>query len=202
MIVHDVDQGSPDWFKARAGIPTASEFSTVLAKGEGKTRKSYMYRLAGEIITGSPAETYSNHHMERGKVMEDEARAMYAFMEDVEPQRVGFITLDDKTAGASPDSLINPAGGLEVKTKLPALLIECIVRGELPPEHKAQVQGNIWISEREWWDFFAYWPNMPPFLIRVPRDDGYIANLIGEVRRFNDELAALVDRVRRYGEAA
>ena len=29
----DCEQGTPEWFAARAGIPTASEFSTVLSEG-------------------------------------------------------------------------------------------------------------------------------------------------------------------------
>ena len=29
-------------------------------------RQTYLYKMAGEIITGEPAESYSNHHMERG----------------------------------------------------------------------------------------------------------------------------------------
>ena len=34
----------------------ASEFATVLAKGEGKTRRTYLLRLAGEVLTEELAE--------------------------------------------------------------------------------------------------------------------------------------------------
>lgn len=202
MHIIDCEQGSPEWFAARAGIPTASEFSTILAKGKGGgeslTRKTYMLKLAGEILTGEPMESYSNAHMERGKVMEDEARDLYSFMTDCDPQRVGFIR--NGNTGCSPDSLIGDAGGLEVKTKLPHILIDVLLRDELPPEHKAQVQGCLWITGREWWDFTAYWPKLPLFRKRVFRDDGYIANLAGAVDQFNTELAALVEQVRARGE--
>lgn len=191
------EQGSPDWFAARLGIPTASEFSTVMAKGEGKTRKTYMLKLAGEILTGEPMESYTNANMERGKIMEDEARALYAFQCDAEIERVGFIRNGGK--GCSPDSLIGEKRGLEIKTALPHIQIDRLMRGELPPEHKAQVQGSIWVSERDEWDFASYWPKLPLFVKRVYRDDGYIANLAGEVDKFNDELAAVVEKIRRYG---
>ena len=38
MTVEIIDcvQGSPEWFQARLGIPTASCFKDVQAKGEGK----------------------------------------------------------------------------------------------------------------------------------------------------------------------
>lgn len=199
----ECEQSSPEWFAARAGIPTASCFATVMAKGKtagakSLTREKYMRELAGEIITGEVIEGFTNGHMERGKAMEDEARDLYAFMRDAEPQRIGFMRNGQK--GASPDSLIGNDGGLEIKTKLPHLLIECFERGDVcPPEHLAQVQGSMWVAEREWWDFVAYWPKMPLFTVRVYRDEAYISNLSGEVDRFNDELAALVERIRRWG---
>jgi hypothetical protein len=31
MQIINCDQGEPEWFTARAGIPTASEFHTVMA---------------------------------------------------------------------------------------------------------------------------------------------------------------------------
>ena len=198
MKIIDCEQGSPEWFSARAGIPTASEFHTVMAKGKGGgeslTRKTYLLKLAGEIITGEPMESFTNAHMERGKAMEDEARDLYSFMTDSDPLRVGFVT--NGKAGASPDSLIGDRGGLEIKTKLPHLLIDLLLKGEMPPEHKAQVQGCMWIAEREWWDFAAYWPKLPLFTKRIIRDDTYIRTIADAVDQFNDELDATVARLR------
>ncbi|MEZ2132728.1 MULTISPECIES: lambda exonuclease family protein [unclassified Sinorhizobium] len=199
MQVFDIEQGESDWFQARLGIPTASKFATVMAKGEGKTRSEYMRRLAGEILTGEPAETFTNVHMERGKVMEDDARETYAFVEMAEIKRVGFIRNGDK--GASPDSLVGKNGGLEIKTALPHIQIDRLERDRLPPEHKAQVHGNIWLAEREWWDFVSYWPRLPMLTVRVYRDEKYIKEMADEIDRFNDELAELVERIRRYGTA-
>lgn len=192
-----LEQGSPEWFACRAGLPTASKFATVMAKGEGKTRSEYMRRLAGEILTGQPQEQFSNVHTDRGNAMEDEARETYAFINDAEIVRVGFIRNGNR--GASPDSLVGADGGLEIKTALPHIQIDRLERNRLPPEHKAQVQGNLWIAEREWWDFVSYWPGLPVLTVRVPRDEEYIANLASEIDRFNDELAALVERIRNYG---
>jgi len=197
VIFDDFDQGTDSWRQLRAGIPTASKFATVMAKGEGKTRAKYMRALAGEIITGDPMETYSNSHMERGKTMEDEARETYAFINDVEPRAVAFIRNGQK--GCSPDSLIGNDGGLEIKTAIPEVQIDRLERGTLPSEHKAQVQGSIWIAEREWWDFVSYWPRLPMLKVRVYRDDTYIKAMADEVDRFNDELAEMVERIRSYG---
>jgi hypothetical protein len=69
-------------------------------------------------------------------------------------------------------------------------------------DHKAQCQGALWVSEREWIDLCVYWPGLPPFVKRAYRDDAYIENLAGEVARFNDELAEIVGKVRAYGQLA
>lgn len=197
MQIFNCEQGTDEWFECRKGIPTASNFATVMAKGDGKTRSKYMRRLAGEILTGELAEQFSNVHTERGNAMEDEARQMYAFLESAEIHRVGFIRNGEK--GASPDSLVGNNGGLEIKTALADIQIDRLERDRLPPEHKAQVQGNIWLSEREWWDFVSYSPRLPVLTIRVFRDDAYIAEMSKEIDAFNDELAALVERIRCYG---
>src|SRR3569833_1490525 len=119
------EQNSPEWLRARMGIPTASAFGDVLAKGEGKTRRTYMLKLAGEIITGEPMESFSNAHTERGHALEEEARDLYIFQTGAELERVGIIR--NGRAGCSPDSLIGEDGGLEIKTTLPHLLIETIL---------------------------------------------------------------------------
>lgn len=204
MEVITCEQGTPEWFQARMGIPTASEFSTVMASGRGggesKTRKTYLYKLAGEIITGKPMEGFGNAHTERGHEMEPEARAAYAFMKGVEPEQVGFIR--NGRAGASPDSLLGSDGLLEIKTKLPHLMIETILRGDMPPEHRAQCQGQLWIAERAWIDIAVYWPGMPLFVHREQRDPHFAVAIAKAIAEFNEELDAVVDRVRAYGGIA
>lgn len=193
--IFDCEQGSAEWHSCRLGVPTASRFSDVLAKGEGKTRARYLRDLAAEIIRGTVEEdTYTNAHMERGKLMEDEARKLYAFMADAEPVRVGFIR--DGRKGCSPDSLIGDDGGLEIKTALGHIQVERLQRGGLPSEHKAQVQGSLWITGRKWWDFCSYSPGLPPLIVRVEPDEQYIATLSEAIEAFNSELDALVSSLR------
>lgn len=204
QIFDELEQGSADWISARMGIPTASMFATLLGikkdAKEKSTRQTYMRKLAGEILTDEPMDNFTNDHMARGTEQEAEARDMYSFLKDVEPRRVGFIRNGD--AGCSPDSLIGDDGGLEIKTALAHIQIDRLLKGELPPEYRAQVQGSIWLADRRWWDFVSYSPKLPLLVVRVPRDDGYIATLAGAVKDFNAELAALVDQIRNYGQKA
>lgn len=204
-IVYTFEQSSPEWYEVRRGIPTASEFSSVLAKGRGseesRTRRTYLLKLAGEILTGDLMENYSNADFIRGKQMEPEARELYQFIADDPVAQVGFILNPDAKAGCSPDALVGNSGLLEIKTALPHLLIDKLLRGDFPPEHKAQCQGALWVSEREWIDIAVYWPKLPLFTKRAHRDEAYIADLAKAVDAFNAELAETVERVRRYAPA-
>jgi len=135
--------------------------------------------------------------MDRGHEMEAEARSLYAFMSDADPTQIGFLRNGQK--GCSPDSLIGDAGVLEIKTKLPHLLIDCILKDDFPAEHKAQCQGALWVAEREWVDIAVYWPRMPLFVKRAYRDEEYISKLSDAIDAFNADLAAVVDRIKAYG---
>lgn len=167
--------------------------------GESKMRRTYLLKLVGELITGEPMMSFTNHHIERGRVMEAEARHFYSFMTDAEPAPVGFIR--NGNAGASPDALLGKNGLLEIKTALPHILIDLILKDQFPAEHKAQCQGQLWIAQREWLDLIVYWPKLPLFVKRITRDEDYIEELSSAVDQFNDELHALAEKIAAYGRA-
>lgn len=197
LEIFDFDQGSAEWFEARRGVPTASNFGALLAKGEGKTRRTYLLKLVGEALTGELTEGFSNKHTDRGHEMEPTAREMYAFAHDVEPIKVGFMRRG--RAGASPDSLVETNGLLEIKTKLPHLQLDVLDKKKLPSEHVPQVQGQLLVSGRDYCDFVSYWPRLPLFVIRVERDEKYIKTLEQEIADFVGELDMYINR---YGIAA
>jgi len=193
------EQNSPEWLRARMGIPTASEFKKVISVNKDArdkvTRRAYMPKLAGEIITGEPSESYSNSHMERGHVMEAEARDLYCFVHDAPLTRVGFVRRGP--CGCSPDSLIGDDGVLEIKTAFPHILIGYILADRFPAEHVAQCQGALFVTQRKWLDIAVYWPKMPLFVKRIERDDEYQTMLARSLSDFNSELAVIVERLRR-----
>jgi hypothetical protein len=205
LEIVDCDQNSPEWITARCGIVTASEFSTVMAKGRGggdsKERRRYLCKLVAERISGQPVQIWSgNAHTERGHEQEPEARNLYAFVRDAEPKQVGFMRRGP--VGCSPDSIVGDDGLLEIKTRLGHLQIELLEAGAMPPEHKAQVQGQLWISGRKWLDFMSYCPGLPPFITRIERDPIYMADMAKAIREFLTELDALEARIRSMQEAA
>lgn len=86
---------------------------------------------------------------------------------------------------------------LEIKTTLPDLLIDIHLRGEFPPEHLAQCQGNLWVAERESIDIAIFWPRMPLYVQTIHRDEAYISRLASAVDEFNSELAYVVQQMRK-----
>lgn len=200
MEIFNCEQGTPEWFAARCGIPTASMFGTVLAKGEGKTRASYMMKLAGEIISGQPMDSFSNAHTERGHEEEPIARDLYAFQTGAQYERVGFIK--DGRSGASPDCLVGEDGGAEIKSRLPHIQAELFAKGKLPTAVIPQIQGLLWKSRRRWWDYVSYCSKMPApfrlFVLRVERDELYIQKLATAVDAFNAELDGVVSQIRAH----
>jgi hypothetical protein len=163
------------------------------------TRRKYLIAKAAELITGQVPESYTNEHMERGILREPDARALYEFAEDVDVRQVGLGMLDDKSACASPDGLVGEDGGIEIKSVIPTVHIETILAGKMSTAHMPQVQGNMWIFERTWWDFISYCPEVacnPLVVYRVMRDDEYIDNLRNEVARFNEDLSHIASKMQ------
>lgn len=198
--IFDVAQGSPEWLEIRRGIPTASMFTAVLTGTktgkESKVRDAYMRKLAGEILSGMPMETFSNEDMERGSEQEPEIRARYSFMHDADITPVGFIR--SGTKGCSPDGLIGSDGMVEFKSAAPHVMIEILLGDTVPTKHLPQCHGNLWVAERKWIDLvIGSSPKMPLFVRRVRRDEDYIRQIAGAVADFNGELREMVEKIRR-----
>ena len=179
MRIDQNEQGSPEWLAARLGIPSASMFAKlVTTKGIwSASADAYINQLVAERLTGEREEVFQSHHMLRGTELEPDARDLYSLMSDAEVTEVGFCLHDTLSAGCSPDGLIGDDGGLEIKCPAPSTHVEYLRGGVLPSKYKQQVMGCLWITGREWWDFVSYHPTMKPLIVRVERDEEYIAAL-------------------------
>ncbi|MFA5382095.1 MAG: lambda exonuclease family protein [Candidatus Micrarchaeia archaeon] len=199
MEIINCQQGTPEWDKARLGIITASCFGDVLAKGQGKTRRAYMLRVAAERLTGEKQETYSNGAMEWGKENEPKAREYYQELNGCFVQEVGFVKLND-FIGCSPDGLVEEDGIIEIKCPYTTTHLETVLSNEVPTCYIPQIQGQLWITGRQWCDFISFDPRVsgrPLWCKRVFRDKDYIANLQSETNIFADQLNELVKQFEK-----
>lgn len=193
MIHLDIEQNSPEWFEVRNAIPTGSEFSRIITStGNASTQAdAYMDRILAQIVTGKAIQTFDRtEYMERGVELEAEAADNYAFLYDADPQKAGFFVHDNKIAGASPDRLIGEDGLLEIKCPAAHTHISYLIKNDIDSAYTPQVQGQLWLTERKWCDWFSYHPDMKPVCIRVYRDEVYIAKLESAIRKFMKKLNA------------
>lgn len=202
MIMVDVIQGSDEWLKLRLGLVSASRFKDLMSAPRSKselfsaTSKSYMLELIAEILTGEQKEV-SGKALEWGSNNEKSAQIEYAFEQGVTVDEIGICLTDDRQVGASPDGFIGSDGGLEIKCPYnSANHIATVVSGEMPKEHMAQVQGNLWVNDRLWWDFVSYDPRIEGsgrlFIIRIYRDEEYIAKLQEKLTAFLIEMKRIL----------
>ncbi len=200
----DIDQQSDEWYALRLGMLTASNLGAVMANSdERKMRQKLLYQLAGERLSGTPAETYSNTYMERGRRMEAKARAQYEFIRGVELQPIGFVRRQlapNRFVGCSPDSFI-PAEkrGLEIKTMSPHLMVALIDAGsKFPTEHRAQCHGTLWVTGWDAIDLSVYYDGMPTSpRWTIERSEPYIREIAERAEEFEFDLCRLVERIRK-----
>jgi putative phage-type endonuclease len=198
-------QRTPEWYAARLGRATASKFSDVMAKtrsGYSATRSNYRAELVAEILTGQQADQFTTAAMQWGIDNEPVARLQYELLTGNEVTETGFWLHDDLEAGASPDGFIGADGLIEIKCPNTATHLDTLVRRKIPRQYEAQVQGQMWVTGRQWCDFVSYDPRLPDnaqiFIVRIPRDALFIEELEAEVRGFTEEVKDLVEFVRNF----
>jgi putative phage-type endonuclease len=197
MEVIKVEQGSPEWFEARRGIPSASNFSCIITSTGTPSKSSlkYLYKLAGERVSGIIEEGYKNYNMERGTEMEAEAREAYEMITGNTVEEVGFCFKEGY--GASPDGLVDEDGLLEIKCPTAAVHVGYVLAGVLPTDYFHQTQGQLLATGRKWVDFFSYYPGIKPLLVRVKRDEPFLKALEKELKIFCKKLDEVVTILKK-----
>ncbi|MCP4161188.1 MAG: YqaJ viral recombinase family protein [Deltaproteobacteria bacterium] len=150
-------QGSSKWHGYRAGKITASNLGCVLARPDTKKYKEYLQKLI-DYFEGIPNfKEPEKPWFVPGKKTEPEARRFYEWKTWNDVIEIAYIQ-HPKYAfiSCSPDGLIHDDGGLEIKCRTSITAHKKSVKSGLPSEHKPQVQGSLWISGRDWWDFQSY----------------------------------------------
>lgn len=193
-------QGSPEWRKARIGIPTASGLENLLTATlrPSSSAQRYLYKLVAEHLLGRPLDDAENGFIDRGKELEAEGRNYYRMITDVEVEEVGFCLRDDGRFGCSPDGLIGDDGGLEIKVPSAHVHVGYMLDPQsLVLAYRAQVQGNLMVTERMQWDLMSYNPELQPVIVRVKRDEEYLEALGKVLPVFLDALDEAKRKVER-----
>ncbi len=198
-IIVDCEQRSEDWFKAICGNVGASSIDKIVtSKGEpSKSRTDYMMTLAAERITGKQEVGYLTQAMINGIEREAEARSLFEMARGVEIKQVGLVYKDDrKLCHCSPDGLIDNNAGIEIKNPISKTHVKYLLDEKLPTEYFCQVQFSLYISEREIWWFMSHYPGLRPLMVKVRRDEKWIAKMETELNAFNEQLDEMVRQLQ------
>lgn len=182
QIIKDIEQGSEEWLKLRLGVATASNFDKIITTTgkESTTLSKYALELATQCLLIEPEPSYKNDIMLRGNELEAEARQIYQEQTFNVVEEITMFKSDCGNYGYSPDGLINDNGLIEIKCPLATTHFKYILDNKIPSDYWQQLQGGLWVSNRQWIDFISYHPNFKDkklFIKRVERDEDYITKL-------------------------
>lgn len=197
-----MDQGSSEWIQARTGRFGASCLNDLMAKLKtGKpaaSRRDVIVRVATERLTGSAVRQYVSAAMERGTLMEPEARAAYEVRSGAFVEQVGWVPHPNLPfSGASPDGLCDEDGMVELKVPSPVTHLEALLGGEnMLEQYRFQCQWQMEVCGRKYNDLVSYCPEMPDHLKlwirRIERDEEVIAMIRAGIVAANAEVEEMI----------
>lgn len=163
MKIHNFEQGSEEWFQIKKLKFSASDATAIGNKGAGL--ETLIKKKVLETII-EKEYNFSNEHIERGNELEPIARSVYEFEKGVDVLQVGFIEYNEY-CGCSPDGLVGEDGGIEIKARDDNKHFDFILGAKLDSGTDWQIQMNLFITKRKWWDFISYNPNFKQSLIVI-----------------------------------
>jgi len=86
--------------------------------------------------------------------------------------------------------------GLEIKCPMLKTHLKYFLDKKLPTEYFCQVQGSMYITGFDTWDFMSYFPGLKPFIITVERNEGFISKLDEALDEFCYNLAIMIRRIK------
>lgn len=187
-----MQQRSPEWFAARAGKFTGSQFFNLIGKTLTATAKTYILEKIVEELYGIK-ESVASEAMTWGIDHENSALEYYSLVTGNTVEAVGFVSYSD-FVGGSPDGLIDSDGLIEVKCPFnPVNHLRyglCETSKDLKKLSKAnywQCVGNMLVTGRQWIDFCSFDPRLSGekamFILRIEKDEKEEAELLQAIER-------------------
>ena len=183
----DIQQRSDEWYQAKLGKFSGSDFHIFL--GSSQTREDALWEKTAErLFQDSDKDNFMTQAMERGVLLEAEARRLYQAVTETAVKEVGLVEEDtqyDGWAVCSPDGLVGDDGIIEIKVPLTKNFLkwtDCIEDGErklsyIKPEYLTQINFNLFVCDRKWCDFIYYSPRGGLVVTRYNRDEEKITKI-------------------------
>ena len=198
MKIYNFEQRTEDWYNIRKGKMTASNAETIIANGKGL--ETYIYNLMAEYYSSAEKENYINADMQRGIDLEPEARLEFEFYTDLDVQEVGFIEYNE-FIGVSPDGLIGDDGLIEIKCPNDSIYFKLLLSNNIKPEYIAQMQMQLYVTDRQYCYFVSYNPNFEKslYIKKITRDEEMIDKLKNGLERGTELIKEIKENFRKVG---
>ena len=198
MKIYNFEQRTEDWYNIRKGKMTASNAETIIANGKGL--ETYIYNLMAEYYSSAEKENYINADMQRGIDLEPEARLEFEFYTNLDVQEVGFIEYND-FIGVSPDGLVGDDGLIEIKCPNDSIYFKLLLSNNIKPEYIAQMQMQMYVTDRQYCYFVSYNPNFEKslYIKKINRDEEMIEKLKKGLERGTQLIKEIKENFRKVG---
>lgn len=199
MKIHNFEQRTEDWYNIRKGKMTASNADTIIANGKGL--ETYIYNLMAEYYSSAEKENYINADMQRGIDLEPEARLEFEFYTNLDVQEVGFIEYNN-FIGVSPDGLIGDDGLIEIKCPNDSVYFKLLLSDNIKPEYIAQMQMQLYVTDRQYCYFVSYNPNFEKslYIKKITRDEEMIEKLKKGLDKGTELIKEIKKNFRKVGQ--
>ena len=188
--------------RIRTGKFTGSECHKLMgAKGFGKTGETYIMEKVAEYLTGEPAkQDFTSAATDWGNRYEPEAKEYFtaATGQQIDPAH----TLSNDLICGTPDGLLLPDGGIEIKCPFNAgnhvqnllLTDQAEVRSERT-EYYWQMMAYMLLTGAKTWKFCSYHPSFKDekkmLILNISRDEAeltLLTNRLTEAKKLFDDM--------------
>lgn len=201
-IIHTFEQGSPEWFEAHIGKPTASQFGQFMTTSfelrKGEMLRTYVASKVAEAWRKQPLPQFGSWATDQGLILEEEVKPWYELEYDCEIKRVGFIESPDHRVGCSPDGLLGDDSGIEIKSPQSVSHVKWLLDGGVPNEYICQVHGSLYVTGRKEWVFCSYRRGFPKLVITVKRDEEIMEKIAAALAAFYQAFGSAMERLKQY----
>lgn len=183
-----IEQRSEEWFAQRAAVSiTGSMVGSVLGLSPFATRDDAL-REKVRAKAGAESEFKGNYATEWGTKHEPVALEEYQNSTGQIVFESGQVNHPEyEWLAASPDGLIGRAGLIEIKCPASKKIKKLCDS----PHYAAQIQLQLHCTSREWCDFVVWTPHAM-HVERVERDPNWIADNLGVLFAFHEEVMAIM----------
>lgn len=179
FTIIELEQGTPEWIEWRHRGIGASDAPTIMGENPWKSSKELLQEKRG------PArDSNKNEAMTRGTLLEPQARKFYIARTGNDVKPACLQSRQYSWLRASVDG-ISSSGNAIVEIKCGESVYKHTSRNRCAPDYYyGQLQHLLAVSGLPSLDFWCYLPGCAELLIKVPRDDNYIARLIAAEMSF------------------